>query len=491
MTSLEVPASTASLTAPPHPIVVDLDGTLILTDLLQESATQYLAHHPLGLFQLLAWLLPGRPNLKAQLATRCPLDPASLPYNQPLLDWLQAQKAQGRRLVLATASHRRQAEAVATHLGLFDEVLATEGTVNLKSARKRDALNARFGEKGYEYVGNEIADHAVWACASRAHVVSSSPRFIEAVRRQLAPGEVFAAGGRGFTASVRRAMRPYQWVKNVLIFVPVLAAHRYADATALLQALAAFIAFSLTASSVYLLNDLVDVADDRHHPRKRNRPFAAGDLSLLQGWLLWPALLALAIGLACALLPSSFVALLGGYFLLTLAYSFRLKRLAMLDVLSLALLLTSRIVAGASAVGVSLSFWLLAFSMFIFVSLAFMKRFSEIKVAREAGRAGPLRGRGYMKEDLELVSSLGTSAGYVSVMVLALYIQDSRTAALYPQPQFIWAACPLLLFWLSRAWLIAHRGQMHDDPIIFALKDRTSWLIGAGVLAAFALASLP
>ncbi len=490
MTLSEVPAAAMPIVEQAHPIVVDLDGTLIRADLLQESANLYLAQHPFGLFQLLAWLGSGRAALKEKLAERCSLDPASLPYNRPLLDWLHNQKSMGRTLVLATASHRLLAQAVADYLGLFDEVIATEGALNLKSTQKREALNQRFGANGYEYIGNESADLAVWACASQAHIVSSSQRFIDQVRQTGKTGAVFDSGRRGFATSLQRAMRPYQWVKNALVFVPVLAAHRFGDAAALMQALVAFVAFSLTASSVYLLNDLVDVSDDRHHARKRNRPFAAGDLSLLQGWLLWPLLLALSIALAAALLPLSFVALLAGYFVLTLAYSLRLKRLPMLDVLSLALLFTSRIVAGAQAVAVPLSFWLLAFSMFLFLSLAFMKRFSEIKVAREAGRAGPLRGRGYMKEDLELVSSLGTSAGYVAVLVLALYIQDSRTAQLYPQPQLIWVACPLMLFWLSRAWLIAHRGQMHDDPILFALKDRASWLIGAGILLAFALATL-
>lgn len=490
MSPTEPAAAAAASGARTDPIVVDLDGTLIRTDLLQESATLFLARNPLGILQLLLWLTSGRAALKARLAEHCSPDAASLPYNQPLLDWLREQRTQGRRLVLATASHRSLADRVAGHLGLFDEVLATEGAVNLKAARKREALAARFGDHGYEYVGNEEADRAVWAGASRIHVVSASRRFIEDVQSTGTPGRVFDPGRRGFAASLGRALRYYQWVKNALIFVPLLAAHRYGDMAALARALLAFIAFSLTASSVYLLNDLVDVADDRHHARKRNRPFARGDLSLAQGWLLWPALLVLALTLAGSLLSSAFTALLSGYFLLTLAYSFRLKREPMLDVLSLALLLTSRIVAGAVAVMVTLSFWLLAFSMFLFVSLAFMKRFSEIKVAREAGRVGPLRGRGYLKDDLELVSSLGTSAGYVSVMVLALYIQDSRTAQLYQQPQIIWAACPLLLFWLSRAWLIAHRGQMHDDPIIFALKDRTSWLIGAGIVLVFALARM-
>jgi 4-hydroxybenzoate polyprenyltransferase len=248
--------------------------------------------------------------------------------------------------------------------------------------------------------------------------------------------------------------------------------------------------FGLTASSVYILNDLADVADDRHHHRKRFRPFAFGNLSLLTGWVAWPSLLIAAFVLASTLLPASFVWVLGAYFILTLAYSLRLKQSAMLDVLTLAGLYTIRIIAGAAAISVPLSFWLLSFSVFIFLSLAFIKRFSELKTARKSGHEGNIRGRGYVHQDLELVSSMGSSAGYLSVLVLALYIQDAVNANLYGAPQVIWLACPILLYWISRAWLIAHRGQMHDDPIVFAIKDRVSWVVGACFLGVFALAKV-
>jgi 4-hydroxybenzoate polyprenyltransferase len=248
----------------------------------------------------------------------------------------------------------------------------------------------------------------------------------------------------------------------------------------------------LTASSIYLLNDLVDVIDDRHHVRKRNRPFASGNLSLFHGWAAWPLLLALAFTLAAFAgdLPWQFIASLATYFVLTVAYSLRLKQSPIVDVLTLAMLYTLRIIGGAAAIAVPLSFWLLSFSMFVFLSLAFIKRYSELRAAIDTGKTGLLRGRGYDPQDLPLVSSLGGSAGYTAVLVLALYIQDARTASLYATPTIIWLACPLMLFWISRAWLIAHRGKMQDDPIVFAIKDPLSWVIAALFGAVFVLAKV-
>ena len=250
----------------------------------------------------------------------------------------------------------------------------------------------------------------------------------------------------------------------------------------------AFICFSLTASAAYLFNDLADVADDRRHPQKRRRPIAAGNLSLSQGWLVWPTLLILAFTIAHYFLPATFLASLAVYFVLTIAYSIYLKHIAVVDVLTLASLYTLRVVAGAQAISAQLSFWLLAFSIFIFLSLAFMKRFSELKAACSTGSQEWIRGRGYIREDLELVSAFGTGAGYMAALVMALYIQDSHTVELYRTPEFIWLACPLLLFWICRAWFVAYRGQMHEDPILFTLHDRVSWLVCVCLIVVFGLA---
>jgi 4-hydroxybenzoate polyprenyltransferase len=472
------------------PLVVDLDGTLIKTDLLAETASSFLVRRPLGIFKLLLWLAKGRTVLKSRLAQFASVDAATLPYNQEVLSWLRAEKAAGRRIVLATASHGVLARRVSAHLGLFDEVLSSDDACNLKAGAKRDALVRRYGEGGFAYAGNDWADVPVWQSAAQAHVVSRSRRLIEKVRSAGNLGRTVSDGRPLQATALLKAMRPQQWMKNLLILIPLLAAHRYADGASVVQGLLAFIAFGLTASSVYLLNDLVDVADDRHHPRKRQRPFAAGHLGLLAGWLAWPALLALSFTLAAAALPPAFSACLAAYLLTTIAYSLRLKQVPMVDVMTLAVLYTLRIVAGAAAIAVPLSFWLLSFSIFIFLSLALIKRYSELKTARNANQNGPLRGRGYHPQDLELVATLGGSAGYTAVLVLALYIQDSHTAALYASPQFIWLACPMLLFWISRAWLITSRGQMHDDPVVFALKDPTSWAVVALTAVVFTLAKV-
>ena len=473
---------------PNHPLVVDLDGTLIRTDLLVESASQFLIQHPFQLFRPLLWLLKSKSVLKTELAQRVHLDVSSLPYNLDVIEWLQMQKRQGCRLVLATASHRVLAEQVAQHLHLFDEVLATEGDTNLKATAKMDALVARYGEGGYDYVGNDWPDLKVWAKAHTAHVVGASAALMTSAKAQGNLGEVWPNNAPSSLVSLLKAMRLHQWMKNLLVFVPLMAAHQYGDAKRDVLALIAFMVFSLTASSVYLLNDLVDVQDDRHHPRKRNRPFASGALSLITGWALWPLLLLVAAVLSVVFMPILFTVSLGVYFVLTVAYSLLLKQMAVVDVLTLAALYTLRIIAGAAAVAVAVSFWLLLFSMFIFLSLALIKRYSELKVARDAGKSGALRGRGYEPDDLELVSSLGGSSGLIAVLVLALYIQDGQAAHLYATPQLIWLACPVMLFWISRAWLIAHRGRMHDDPIVFTLKDKMSWGVGAFMVAVLALA---
>jgi 4-hydroxybenzoate polyprenyltransferase/phosphoserine phosphatase len=472
------------------PLVVDLDGTLIKSDLLLETASQFALAWPSRAHKLAAWLAQGKTVLKTNLAQNTRLDFTSLPYNEELLAWLKQEKAQGRVIVLATASDGLLANRVASHLGLFSEVLASDLTTNLKATAKCAALVAKYGRKGFEYVGNDWADIEVWKSAAQAHVVSRSGRLIK-VASSLAPlGEIFSDGKPPVMLALLQALRPQQWIKNLLVLIPLLTAHLYSDAGSVLQALLGSTAFCLTASSAYLLNDMVDVAHDRKHARKRHRPFAAGHLSLLYGWLAWPMLLISAFILSQAALPRPFTLSLGVYFVLTLAYSLHLKTIPMVDVLMLASLYTLRIIAGAMAIGVPLTFWLLSFSMFLFLSLALIKRNGELRAVSQQGKSKNVNGRGYDRDDLELVRDLGVSAGYASVLVLALYVQDTHTASLYNTPQFLWLACPLLLFWISRAWLISHRGQMHDDPIVFALKDGISWMVAALSIVAFVMGKI-
>lgn len=472
------------------PLVVDLDGTLIKTDLLVEAANLFLCRQFYRFLLALVWLLQGKAIFKKHLAEEVQLDIAYLPYNEALIAWLRGERAQGRKIVLATAAHRSVAVQVAEYLELFDEVLATDNNVNLKSVKKRDRLVERYGHEGFDYVGDAWADLAVWKSSARAYVMSDSQHLTARVKKNHHFAFTFSSGVSRPGRALLKALRMHQWVKNLLVFVPLLTAHQYTSATNTAEALLAFVAFGMIASSGYVLNDLVDVFDDRRHPYKKYRPFASGDLSLTFGWLLWPSLALSALAFSIAVLPWTFACALAAYFLLALAYSFWLKQQAVIDVITLAGLYTLRIFAGALAINVPLSFWLAAFSVFIFISLALMKRFSELKLARHNGYTGQLHGRGYYPEDLEMVAGLGGGAGYIAVLILALYIQEGATAYMYHAPKLLWLTCPILLYWISRVWLIAHRGQMHDDPIVFALKDCISWIVGTMFLTTFILAKL-
>ncbi|AOJ02734.1 hypothetical protein WS70_13605 [Burkholderia mayonis] len=456
-----------------RPLVVDLDGTLIRSDILIESGFAYLKAAPHRFYRPLLWFARGgKPELKAKLADLTDVDVSVLPYDGSVVKWLESEREGGRSLVLATASHLRYAQAISDHLGLFDRTFATDRDVNLSSHNKRAALVAEFGEKGFDYAGNSHDDIAVWEAADRAYVVNPSSG-VEKAARKLGNVERVIESRSPLLKTFSKALRLHQWLKNLLIFLPLLAGHQLSSPGLIVTAVLAFVAFGLCASSVYLLNDLLDLEDDRHHPVKRKRPLASGALPLTVGLALFPVLLVGAFAIALPSLPWRFGAVLIGYYALTLAYSIFLKRQVMVDVVVLAMLYTTRIIAGSTAIGSHLTFWLLAFSMFIFLSLALVKRYAELHSMKARGLM-KTRGRGYVASDLSLISSLGTVSGYLAVLVLALYIQDARTTILYRHPQVIWLACPLLLYWISRTWIIAHRGLMHDDPIVFAVRDRVS-----------------
>jgi len=469
-------------------IAVDLDGTLVRSDLLVESVFLLLRSRPYLFFRLIGWLLRGKSFFKRKVADLVAPAVGTLPYNHSLLEWLVEQKARGAHLVLATASEMRLARLVADHLVIFDELLATENK-NLASENKRVALVGRYGEQGFEYVGNSSADLKVWPSAKVAHVVNPEFGVLSRAKKIARIGEVIEDRPSYFRV-LQKSLRLHQWAKNLLIFIPLFAAHKAMQIPSLIDGVLAFFCFGVCASSVYLLNDLLDLQDDRQHRTKKFRPLAAGTFPIFQAILWMPALLVISFGVALFMLPLRFSLILLTYYVLTLAYSLWLKRIVMLDVVMLAMLYTVRVVAGAAAIMVPLTFWILAFCMFIFLSLAFVKRYTELRDARERGRKGAAPGRGYVVQDFELLASLGGSAGYLSVLVLALYINDGASQALYNHPKLMWAACPLLLFWLSRVWLLAHRGQMHDDPIVFALRDRTSRCIGVLFALVFILAAL-
>ncbi|UPG96657.1 UbiA family prenyltransferase [Luteibacter aegosomatissinici] len=467
------------------PLCVDLDGTLIRSDLLVESALALLARQPLSIFPMLAWLLRGKAYLKKQIALRIDIDPASLPYNRDVLDWLDQQRAQ-RQIFLCTASDVKLAEPVAAHAALFDDVIASDGDVNLSGSNKGAALVERFGEKGFDYIGNAPVDLAVWKHARNALVVEHGHALSTAAGRVTHVSKRFVVT-RGGARAWAKALRLHQWIKNTLVFLPLLAAHRVLDVDAVATTILAFLCFGLCASSVYLTNDLLDLPSDRQHHRKRHRPFAAGTLPLIAGPIVAALLLVAGFGLAFVV-SHQFVAVLLGYFVLTTAYSFQLKRIMMLDVVVLATLYTTRILAGTAALHTKPSFWLLAFSMFIFLSLAMVKRYVELLTLQSSGKV-KASGRGYDVDDIPLIQSLGGSSGYLAVLVLALYVDSTASMKLYEHPHYLWMLCPLLLYWISRTWAIAHRGVMHDDPVVFAVMDRTSRIIGviAAIIVALAI----
>lgn len=468
-------------------LAVDLDGTLTPADTLHELALQLLRERPLDIFALPFWLLRGRAALKQRIAQRIQPNPVSLPYNEMLLSWLKTEHASGRKLALCTASDQRVADAIAQHLEIFDDVIASDGSSNLAGARKREALEQRYGIKGFDYAGNSRADLVVWEGARHAIVVNATKDVERKAQQRATVTKTIPRQSITFT-TIRRMLRIHQWVKNLLLGVPLLAAHQFQDAGALTALVLAFISFSFCASAVYIANDLLDLESDRRHARKRLRPFAAAVVPIPYGLVIAPVLLVVSFSLAWFVAPA-FVAWLSVYFVMTCAYSLVLKRIALVDSLLLAGLYTLRIVAGGAAVGIVVSFWLLALAIFLFLSLAFVKRFAELVTQAEMG-GEHIHGRGYAVGDAPLVQSMGVASGYLSVLVLALYLNSEAVAQLYAYPQLIWFAIPVMLLWVSWVWLKAHRGEMYDDPIVFAIKDKASLAMGAIVAITFVVASI-
>ena len=459
------------------PLCVDLDGTLIRSDLLLESLFRLIKHRPLAAFLVPFWLLRGRAVLKQEIAKRVELDVQTLPYQAGLVDFLRREHAGGRSIVLATASHRKFADDVAQHLGIFTKVLATDEGTNLAGRAKRDLLVQHYGKNGFDYAGNSRADFHVWSMARQAIVVNPGSGVLRGAVAQCPVSRTYE-DRHPTLPTYAKALRVHQWLKNILVFIPMLGAHQITSLSLWVDGLLAFISFSLCASSVYLLNDLLDLPADRLHPRKRHRPFASGDLSIVQGMFLIPILLVSAFAVAALWLPTAFLIVLVGYYLLTLSYSFWLKAIVLLDALLLAGLYTIRIIGGMAATDIPPSFWLLAFSIFLFFSLALVKRYSELLVLKQRGQL-TTHGRSYHVEDLVMLMGFGVASGFIAVLVSALYINSDKVKLLYHHPAFLWLVSPILLYWISRIWLITHRGGMHDDPVVFAAKDKGSWAVAA------------
>jgi 4-hydroxybenzoate polyprenyltransferase/phosphoserine phosphatase len=466
------------------PLVVDLDGTLIKVDSLHEACVQFASKKPLDALRALLKLREGRAAFKAAVAEHAPLDAETVPVDEAVLEAIEQARRDGRKVYLATASDRRMAEQFANAIGEFDGVFASDYGINLKGAAKADCLVAAFGEHGFDYIGNAAADFPVWRVARTALVSGASPRLTDQVSRQFPDVVVLRTRARAI-APYLLALRPHQWLKNTLVALPTIAAHDFSMAGLVTVAIA-FLSFSLGASSVYLANDMLDLPHDRAHPQKRHRSIAAGLVPLSEA----AGLLAVTAGLSIALafmLPWAFLLVLISYFALSMSYSLYLKRKLMIDVVALAALYGIRVVAGAAATGVVLSHWLVGFCFFIFLSLALVKRTAEM-VALSPDSVGKIKGRGYRRDDLPTITALTAASGLVAVLVLALYVNSPEVKALYRYPDLLWGISVILVYWLGRVCFLTGRGEMDQDPVLFAATDRVSLMSGVLVAIVFLVA---
>ena len=467
------------------PLCVNLDGSLSKSDTLIEGLVRLVRDDIFNVFRILYWRARGRAELKERVAARSNWDAMLLPVNEAFFGWLQQQRQARRRLILCAATSSAVAERISAHYGVFDEVVADGSDENHSGSSKAELLAQRFGPHGFDYAGHELRDLDVWKIARRAVVVEPGWQLRRTLKHLQNVERIFVrtpTPGRPWL----RALRLHQWSKNILVFLPAAGAHLLLRPQIAFESISAFIIFGCCASGTYLFNDLMDLDADRRHPAKRNRPFAAGDLPILGGLLMAPALVGAGLLLAWFILGWVFFATLAVYVVATVWYSRSLKRIPMVDVLTLAGLYAVRVIAGSAATLLLPSFWLLALTMFLFLSLAVAKRYAELKLMIASGLKHTL-GRGYTVDDAPLLQACGLSAGYNSVLVMALYVNSDMAQRSYAHVQILWLLCPLLLYWITRIWIKTSRGQMHDDPVVFTMRDRPSIIVACvGFLLAWA-----
>lgn len=454
-------------------LCVDLDGTLIASDVSIEQIVTLARTQPWRLLKLPLWLAKGAAYAKSALGDRVTLDPSSLPYRPEVLALIQQARAEGRPVLLVSASDERAVKQIADHLGCFDGAVGSTAAFNAAGANKVKAIRDILGDRPWDYVGDAHVDGEVWREASGTLLVGSkrsARRAAEAAGHPVQKIKTREQTWRDWLA----LMRPQQWTKNFLVFLPLLASHRF-GAESWLGAAIAFMAFSLCASGVYVLNDLLDMPADRLHSRKKKRPLARGIITARQALVAAPLLMILGLGVGLLTQSPRFEIVLIAYLGLTTMYSVYLKRKLAIDAISLAMLYSLRVLGGGEATGAVASPWLLAFTMFLFVSLAFGKRYSELHELVSEGKLGA-QGRGYRIDDMDLIRSFGTTSGYLSVLVFALYTANPSVAQHYSHPWRLWLICPIILYWLTRVWFTAHRGGLQQDPLQYAVRDRVSWL---------------
>jgi 4-hydroxybenzoate polyprenyltransferase len=453
-------------------IAVDLDGSLVNSNTLHESLMLLVKSNPLALFLLPLWAIRGKAYFKQRLSDLVIPDPALLPYNTDLVSWLQDQRQLGREIVLCTAADQK----IAKYLGIFDLVLASDGLCNLRGETKTEKLLKVFPGTPFSYVGDAQIDLAVWKSAASAIVVTNSQGLKNSCQQVCPVEKEFSQPKTNFKSFIE-LLRPHQWAKNLLLFAPALASNQIGNTALILELTQAFVAFCLCSSSIYIINDLMDLENDRKHPTKCKRPFSSGRLPINQGVILLPFLLVVS-ALVSLEINTMFVATISVYFLLTILYTFFLKNVVLLDCLILAGAYTLRIVGGSKVISSEISFWMVSFSVFLFLSLAYLKRYTELIDYKTQGNQVKVSGRAYTQTDAPFIQILGVSAGFISVLVLALYIDSTASAKIYFMPELMWAAVIVLLYWINWMWLKAHRGEMHSDPVIFALTDSVSLCSG-------------
>ena len=453
-----------------NPLIVDLDGTLVKTDTLHELAIARFKNNPIKFFAMLlsSFRKGGKAFIKKQLASNTYISIENLPYNTAFLEYLSKEKESGRELVLCTAADEIIANKIASHIGIFSSVIASDGKNNLVGINKSNLLVELFGKKGFDYAGNSKDDLRVWQDSKNAILVNASPYVKSRASKRGNVVKIFKNNNLNFNI-LKNIFRFHQWLKNLLIFVPMIAAHQLSNISEWSISIAAFISFSLCASAVYIINDIIDLENDRLHPRKKDRPFASGNFPIWGGACIAPIVFLFSFILA-ANINMVFFNWLAFYFLITTLYSFYIKKIILVDCFVLALLFTSRILAGGAAVQDSISFWLLAFSIFLFLSLAFLKRFSELKILLLNGNT-KAHGRGYLTEDINFVQNIGIASGNTAILIFALYFNSDAVIGLYKIPEMILIAIPFMLLWIYFMWMSAHKGKMHDDPLVFAVKN--------------------
>jgi 4-hydroxybenzoate polyprenyltransferase len=461
------------------PLVVDLDGTLLATDTLWEMLLVYLRDKPWCIFSLFAWVVSGKARFKEKLASVTVLDVGSLPYRADCLDWLLSEKQSGRTIFLATGANVRVANAVAEHLKIFDGVIASDSGTNVTGLAKADRIATILGTESYDYAGNSHVDIAIWRKSLSAIVVAPDSGVISSLERQNIPVKRHIPAARVTVRTWVKALRVHQWIKNLLVFTPLLTSHRILDLAALGHALCGFVVFSLVASSTYLVNDLLDLPADRRHPTKSKRPMAAGLISIPAAMSTALLLLVLA-SLLSSLLPWQAAILVLGYSMATLLYSLVIKKMLVADVVTLAVFYTARLLYGGLATGIEISIWTLAFCAFSFFSLAAAKRINDLAKA-SLRESESLKHRAYQWQDRNALVASAASTSNVAVLVLILYINSQQGERLYRHPQWLWIICIPLLYWFNRILTLANRGSLADDPILFAAKDTATYVVLACV----------